>query len=199
MRILTCMLALAGALPLPLAGQVRYSVTFGATGGTALLRDRIFQDIEVTQTIAPTVILGASVPVSRRERAGLEVALGFAGSRIEESGFPTTDGPGFRTLSVTFGVEGPLFSQFTYHGAAGLMKYLADDMEGIFRQGGPLLLVLAGGVDYHLPIRGPVGLVARIRYDYQRFSTDELRATGFTGTQDVHRIGLGLGLEYPRP
>lgn len=198
MRILTCMLALAGALPLPLAGQVRYSVTFGATGGTALLRDRIFQDIEVTQTIAPTVILGASVPLSRRERAGLEAALGFAGSRIEENGFPTTEGPSFRTLSLTFGIAGPFFPRLTYRGAVGFMKYLADE-EGIFRQGDPLLLVLAAGLDYHLPMSGSVGLVARIRYDYQRFSTDELRATGFTGTQDVHRIGLGLGLEYPRP
>ena len=198
MRILTFMLALAGALPLPLAGQVRYSVTLGATGGSCLVRDRIFQDIKVQQSIAPTVTLGATVPVSRRERAGLEVALGFAGTRIEERGFPSVDGPGFRTLSLTAGVEGPLHSQLTYHAAAGFVKYFAD-RAGIFRQGGPRLLVLAGGVDYHLPFRGPVGLLARIRYDFQRFSTDELRATGFLRTQDVHRIGLGLGLEHPRP
>lgn len=198
MRILILVLMLAGGLPIPLASQLRLSATFGATGGTRLVRDRVFQDIRVTQTIAPTAILGASLPVSKRERAGLEVALGFAKTRVVEGGFPTVDGPGFRTLSATLGVDGPLFSQFTYHGAAGVIKYLADKEE-IFRQGGPLLLVLVAGVDYHLPMRGPIGLLARIRYDYQRFSTDELRATGFTRTQDVHRIGVGFGLEYLRP
>lgn len=191
-------LALAGALPVPLVGQARYSVTVGATGGTRLLHDRIFQDIRITQTIAPTLILGATLPVSKRERVGLEVSLGSARTRTIETGFPTADGPGFRTLGVTLGVDGPLFSRFTYHGAAGLMKYFADQKQ-LFRQGGPMLLLLVAGADYHLPIRGPVGFLARIRYDYQRFSTDELRATGFSRTQDVHRIGIGLGLEYPRP
>jgi hypothetical protein len=191
-------LALAGALPVPLVGQARYTATVGATGGTKLLHDRIFQDIRIAQTIAPTLTVGATLPVSKRERVGLEVSLGSARARTIETGFPTVDGPAFRTLGVTLGVDGPLFSRFTYHGAAGLVKYFADKKQ-IFRQGGPMLLVLVAGADYHLPMRGPVGFLARIRYDYQRFSTDELRATGFTRTQDVHRIGIGLGLEYPRP
>jgi hypothetical protein len=198
MRTLSLALVLAAALPLPVAAQARYSMTFGATGGTRLLTDKIFQDIRVTQSIAPTVILGAALPVSKRERAGLEVGLGFAKTRIKETGLSQYDGPSYRTLSVAFVVQGPLFQRFTYSGGAGLLKYLPDK-EGIFRQGGPLLLILSGGVDYHQPIRGSLGLLARVRYDYQRFSTDELRALGFARTQDVHRVGVGLGLEYTRP
>lgn len=196
--MLTLALALASGFSVPLAGQVRLSASLGATGGTRLLSDRIFQNLRVTQTIAPTVTLGAAIPVSKRERVGLEAALGFARTRIVEGGFPTVDGPGFRALSVTLGIDGPLFSRLTYHGAAGLMKYFATK-DDFFRQGGPLLMLLVAGADYHLPVRGPIGFLARIRYDYQRFSTDELRAAGFTRTQDVHRLGIGLGLEYQRP
>ncbi len=198
MRILSTSLALAALLPAALAGQARYSATFGLTGGTRLAKDRIFQTIDVNQALAPTVTIGASLPVSARERAGLEIALGFGKTRIAESGLPTVDGPTFRTLSFIGGVDGPLLGPLRYHGGAGIMKYLPDK-EGIFALGGPTLLLLSGGVDYHIATRGTFGLVAKLRYDYQRFSTNTLTATGFTRTQDVHRVGLGLGIEYQRP
>jgi hypothetical protein len=185
-------------LPTELPGQVRFTAAFGATAGTHLVEDRIFQDISVGQAIAPTVSLGATLPVSAHERAGLEVALGFGRSRIRETGLPQTDGPAFRALSVTGGVEGPILSRLGYRGGAGVLKYLPDK-EGIFRAGGPLLLLLTGGLDYRFPMRGGLGLVARLRYDYQRFSTAELEAAGFARAQDVHRLGLGLGIEYQYP
>lgn len=198
MRILTTTLALAALLPATLAGQARYSAAFGVTGGTKLVTDRVFQKIDVTQALAPTITLGASLPVSARERAGLEVALGLGKTRIAATGFPTVDGPKFRTLSITGGVEGPLFGPLHYRGGAGVMKYLPDKT-GIFARGGPTLLLLGGGIDYHLPMHGAFGLVARLRYDYQRFSTDQLSGLGFGRTQDVHRLGFGLGIEYQRP
>jgi hypothetical protein len=197
MRLFTTTLALAALLPTALAGQARYSAAFALTGGTKLAQDRIFQDIRITQQLAPTVTLGASLPVSPRERAGLELALGVGKTRVKESGFPTVDGPSYKTLGFTAGVDGPLLGPFRYRFGAGLVKYLADK-EGIFRQGAPLLLVLTLGSDYHVFTSGKVGVVGRLRYDYQRFSTDELRSTGFARTQDVHRIGLGLALEYTR-
>ncbi len=197
MRTFSTTLALASLLPGILLGQARYSLALGATAGTRLVSDRIFQEIEVTQGIAPTVTIGASLPVSARERAGVEIALGFGKTRIRESGFPTADGPGFRTLAITGGVQGPVWGPVGYRFGAGLLKYLPDK-EGIFRRGGPLLLILSGGTDIRLPVGGPVGFAARLRYDYQRFNTDELQSTGFGRTQDVHRVGVGLAIEYQR-
>jgi hypothetical protein len=197
MRLLTTTLALAALLPAALAGQARYSASFGLTGGTKLAKDRIFQDIQVSQQLAPTVTLGASLPVSPRERAGLEISLGFGKTQVKESGFPTVDGPSYKTLGFTAGVDGPLLGPLRYRFGAGLVKYLAS-REGIFRQGAPLLLTLTLGSDYHIYTAGKVGVAARLRYDYQRFSTDELRSVGFARTQDVHRVGLGLAIEYTR-
>ena len=197
MRLIPTTLALATLLPAALAGQARYSIAVGAMGGTKLAQDQIFQDISVTQRIAPTFTVGASLPVSARERAGLEVSLGFGKTRFKETGVETVDGSSYKTLGFTAGVDGPMLKTLRYRFGAGLMKYLADK-EGIFRQGGPLLLTLTLGSDYRLFTRGNMGVTARLRYDYQRFSTDELRFRGFARTQDVHRLGLGLALEYTR-
>ncbi|HWA57133.1 MAG TPA: hypothetical protein VG692_07765 [Gemmatimonadales bacterium] len=197
MRFFTTTLALAALLPATLTAQARYSFGAGATGGTKLATDRIFQDIDITQRIAPTFTLGASLPVSARERAGIEVSLGFGKTRIKEEGFSAYDGVSYKTLGFTVGADGPMLKKLRYRFGAGLTKYLADK-EGIFRQGGPLLLTLTLGSDYPVITSGKVGLVARLRYNYQRFSTDELRSIGFSRTQDVHQLGLGLAVEYTR-
>lgn len=197
MRLITTTLALAALLPAALAGQARYSLGLSAMGGTKLAEDQIFQKIDIAQRIAPTITVGASLPVSARERAGIELSLGLGKTRIKEAGFGTVDGESFKTLGFTAGVDGPLYHKLRYRFGAGLMKYMADK-EGIFRQGAPLLLTLGLGSDYHIFSSGKMGVVARLRYEYQRFSTDELRTAGFARTQDVHRVGLGLAVEYTR-
>ncbi|HTS90277.1 MAG TPA: hypothetical protein VMG41_17435 [Gemmatimonadales bacterium] len=198
MRFLTFALACGTLLPSVLSGQGRYSLTVTGVAGTHLVTDQIFQSIKITQLVAPTLTLGGSLPVSPHQRMGIEIALGSTKTRVLETGYPTTEGPAFRTLSVTLGFEGPILSRFTYRAGAGLLKYMPDH-QGIFLQGGPLLLVLTGGLDYHYPLHGGLGLLARARYDYQRFTTDQLQAIGFSRTQDVHRVGIGLGIEYQRP
>ena len=198
MRILRRTLVLALLCPAALAGQIRYSASLDFMGGTKLSTDRIFQDITVNQKLAPTVVLGASLPVSARERFGVELGLGFGGTNIKESGFPTTSGPSYRTLSLTGGVEGPIFHRLRYRAGAGILKYLPDKQD-FFRTGGPTLLLLTGGASYTIPLKGDLALVARLRYDYQRFSSDEFAANGFTRTQDVHRLGGGLGIEFQLP
>jgi hypothetical protein len=197
MRLLLTVLALGAITPGSLLAQTRYSLGFGLTAGTKLAEDRIFQDITVAQRPAPTFTLGLSTPVSAKERGSLEVSLGFGQTRIKEEGEADADGPDFKTLGLNLGVDGPVIGPLRYRIGAGLIKYMPDK-EGFFRQGGPLLLSLGIGADAPIYRRGNIGLVARLRYDYQRFSTDELRSAGFSRTQDVHRVGLGLAVEYSR-
>jgi hypothetical protein len=197
MRFLLAALALAAIAPAQASAQTRYSLGVGFTGGTKLVEDRIFETITVQQRPAPTVTFGVSTAVSAKERAGIELALGLGKTRIKESGEPEIDGPDFKTLGLSVGVDGPVLKFLRYRIGAGLIKYFPDK-EAFFRQGGPLLLTLALGADVPVYSTGSFGLVGRVRYDYQRFSTDELRTAGFARTQDVHRVGLGLAIEYSR-
>jgi hypothetical protein len=41
-------------------------------------------------------------------------------------------------------------------------------------------------------------LMASLRYDFHRFTTDELAARGFSGTQGVQRVSLSVGLARGR-
>jgi opacity protein-like surface antigen len=198
MRSFLLGMTLAACLPAAAGAQARFGLAAGVTGGTALVNDRIFQDIHLTQQLAPTVTLSGSLPVSPRERAGLEIALAFFGSHVVESGFPTISGPSYRTLSVSGGVDGPLFGPLRYRAGAGVLKYLVS-REGIFLDGGPTLVTLTGGLDLPLRRFGPWQLVTRLRYDYQRFNTRSLQLSGFSRSKDVHRLGLGLGVTYTRP
>lgn len=197
MRLPLAVLALAAMAPGVLTAQTRYSLGVGATAGTKLVSDRIFQDISVEQKVSPTITLGISTAVSSKERGSVELSLGLGKTRIKEEGRAEADGPDFKTLGLSLGVDGPMFKPLRYRIGAGLIKYMPDK-EGFFRQGGPLLLTLGLGADAPLYSTGSIGLVARLRYDYQRFSTDELRTAGFARTQDVHRVGLGLAVEYAR-
>jgi hypothetical protein len=197
MRLPFAVLALAVAAPALLSAQTRYSFGVSGTAGTKLLKDRIFQEITVEQKIAPTFTLGISTPVSAKERGSVEVSLGLGKTEIKETGQPIADGPDFRILGLTLGVDGPIVNPVRYRIGAGFLKYLPDK-EDLFRQGGPLLLTLALGADATIYRTASIGLVAQVRYDYQRFSTDELRSAGFSRTQDVHRVGLGLAVEYSR-
>ena len=192
------LLSLALLAPAALPAQTRYSASLGVLGGTPLAHDQLFQEIEVQQDLAPTVTLGVSFPVSKREFLGLEAGFGLGGVTTVEPGYPDVEGPGFTTISLVGSVDGPAFGPLRYRIGAGLLKYLPEE-EGIFAEGGPLLLLLTAGADVRLATRGSFTLMARIRYDYQRFTTDQLQFSGFSRTQDVHRLGFGLGVDYSRP
>ncbi len=188
-------LALASA---PLAAQVRYSAMLSVGGGTVLLSDRIFQDIELEQKRFAAFTLGASLPVAPRDLLGIEVGLGAGGTRVFEEGVGRAEGPSYRTLTATLGYEGPVVWRLRYRASAGVLKYLPDK-EGVFRQGGPAALLLGAAAEYRMPFGPGLDLFGRLQYDFHRFFTRELEDRGFGRSQDVHRLALGLGIGYTRP
>jgi hypothetical protein len=191
------LILLAVAVPASLPAQVRLSAMVSASGGTALVHDQINQDIKVDQLLNPALILGASLPVAPKDRLGVELGLGFAKTHIMESGLGTFPGPSYRTFTATLGYEGPIVWRFRYRASAGVLKYMPDK-EGVFRDGGPAVLLLGVAVDYRWPIRAPFDLTARLQYDFHRFTTTTLEQAGYGRSQDVHRIGLGIGIGFTR-
>ncbi len=191
--LLLLTVALAAGAP-ALQAQVDYNARVGVTWATRLLRDDVINEIEVRQKLAPTLVLGASLPIAPLYRAGLELALATSGYRSKEAGGTTVDLGTVRTGAVTLGLEGPVSRGFRWHAGVGLLRYLPTEDTGIFFRGGTTRFLAGAGIDYRRPILTQWDLMASLRYDFHRFTTDELEARGFSQSQGVQRIGVTIGL-----
>jgi hypothetical protein len=194
MRALLALFAL-----LPTAGpalayaQADYYARLGVTWSTAIIRDNIVEEIEVTPQLAPTLALGASLPIAPLYRAGIEAAFTTSGYQSSEAGIETDLGT-LRTGAVTLGLDGPIARDVRWRAGGGIIAYWPSEKRGIFLRGGTRRFVVGAGADYRRPVMVKWDLLASLRYDFHRFTTDELEARGFSQTQGVHRISVSLGL-----
>jgi hypothetical protein len=173
--------------------QTDFYARVGLTDATKLLRDDILQEITVRQSLAPTVVLGIAVPFTPLYRVGLEATVTSSGFHSSEDGTETDLGT-LRTGSLTLGLDGPVWRQVRWRAGLGLLKYLPADDNGVFLQGGSTRFLVGAGLDYRRPIMSSWDLSAALRYDFHRFTTDELVTRGFSGTQGVQRVSISLGL-----
>lgn len=185
-------LVIAGGVP-ALHAQVDYNARLGVTWATALLRDDVLNGIEVRQKLAPTLVLGAALPIAPLYRAGLEATLTTSGYKSDESGTETDLGT-LRTGGITLGLDGPVASTVRWRAGVGLLRYWPTEDRGIFLAGGTTRFLVGAGVDYRRSIMTKWDLMASLRYDFHRFTTDELQARGFSQSQGVQRISAALGL-----
>ncbi len=190
---ITILLALLVFRVAPAAAQIEYYATLGASYSTPLVKDEIFVPIETQQGIAPTLTLGAALPAGPRYSVGLELALG-TGSFDAESNGSSTDLGTVRTATITAGLNGPVLAGLRWRAGGGLVSYLPSEDQGIFLRGGPTQLLAAFGVEYRVPWRGRWTILTAARYDFHRFTTEELESRGFSRSQEVHRVALSLGL-----
>jgi hypothetical protein len=192
-----CILALIMILPTTgvaaLQAQVDYNVRLGVTVATKLVRDIVIQQVEIRQSLAPTLVLGAALPIAPLYRAGLEATLTTSGYHSTE-GNAETDLGTLRTGSVVLGLEGPIWQKVRWRAGAGLIRYWPTEDSGIFLRGGDTRFLAGAGIDYRPPLSTRWELMASLRYDFHRFTTDELRVRGFSGTQGVSRISASIGL-----
>jgi hypothetical protein len=193
MRAILCLLFVLPASASLLPAQTDYYASLGVTVGTALVQDRIVEGIEVRQGLAPTLTLGAGLPITPRYRAGLEAALTTSGYHSKDSGGETDLGT-LRTGSIILGLDGPIVSTVRWRAGVGLLTYWPSEKQGIFLRGGSTRFLAGAGVDYRRPIMSKWDLMASLRYDFHRFTTAELRARGFGQNQGVQRISASLGL-----
>ena len=188
--------ALLGAVT-PARAQVDYYAGLGITGSTKLIRDVIFQEIEVQPGLAPTLLLGASLTFAPTYLAGLEVALTSGSYHSSESGVDTDLGT-LRTGSILLNLQGPMAKRLDWRVGLGLISYWPSADQGIFLQGGPARFLAGAGLDYRPPLLSKWDLLLALRYDFHRFTTDELSSRGFSGSQGVQRLSLSAGLARAR-
>jgi hypothetical protein len=186
-------LVLSLAVPTVVQSQVDYYARVGLSYGTKLVRDDIIQEIEVRQKLAPVLALGVSVPVAQKYWAGLEGTLTSGGLESKESG-AATDLGSVRTGTLLLGLIVPVWQQLRWRAGIGLIGYWPQDDSGIFLQGGTTRFLAGAGLDYRRQAMRNWDLMVSLRYDFHRFTTDELVTRRFSGTQGVQRVSVSLGL-----
>ena len=189
--LLVALLAAGGS---PLHAQMEYHARLGAVWANDLVRDFIFDEITVRQSIAPMLALGATLPVGPRGyRAGLEGTLASGKFHSREAGDDSDLGT-LRTATLKLGLEGQVYTARRWRAGVGGIKYLPSDDEGIFLEGGPIRFLVGASVDYRRAVMPRWDLMLSLGYDFHRFSTDELEHRGFAQSQGVSRVAFTVGL-----
>lgn len=198
MRVLLALLCVWPAVGVSAArAQTDYYARLGVTFATDLVTDNIAQDIVTQQSLAPTLAFGVSFRIAPAYSAGLETALSTSGYHSTEAD-QDTDLGNLATGSVLLNLEGPVWHRASWRAGLGLISYLPAEDSGIFLSGGTTRFLAGAGFDYRPPLLTHWDLMVSLRYDFHRFSTDELDARGFTGSQGVQRVSLSLGLARAR-
>lgn len=190
------LVALAAMLVLPAtarAQRAEYYFDLGATFASPLVHDDVLEPIEVKQSVAPTVRIGAAIPFSGPYHAGLEIGYGWGGHHADYAD-ASNDLGNLATLTLEGTVGGPIVERLRWRAAAGTIKYMPSDDTGIFAQGGPWKPIAGVALEYRFPVstRFDVRIVGRA--DVHPFTTDELGSRGFGASQYVPRYALGVGL-----
>jgi hypothetical protein len=184
---------LLAAGPGALHAQTDYYARVGAVWAGTLVRDLLGSEISVRQAIAPMVAIGASMPISPGYRAGVEATAASGGFEAEQDGGETDLGT-VRTASVLVGLDGPIWNSLRWNAGMGGLFYWPSEESGIFLQGGPVRFLVGAGADWRRPVMTSWDLMVSARYDFHRFTTDELERRGFSQAQGVSRISLSVGL-----
>jgi hypothetical protein len=184
---------LLAAGPGVLRAQTDYYARVGAVWSSTLVRDVLATEISVRQAIAPMAALGASTPISPGYRAGVEATFTSGGVDAEQDGSETDLGT-VRTGSVLVGLDGPIWKAVRWRVGMGGLFYWPSEESGIFLQGGPVRFLAGAGADWRAPVMPSWDLLVSARYDFHRFTTDELERRGFSQAQGVSRVSVSVGL-----
>jgi hypothetical protein len=191
--ILLLALLLTGAAQ-RLSAQTEFYARAGAVGASKLLRDVIFSELTVRQSIAPMIALGGSLPIGPHGyRGDIEATLASGKFHRNQDGASANIGT-IRTATLMLGLEGPIRGGLRWRGGLGGIQYWPADHEGIFVSGGTTRFLAGAGVDYRRPVLARWDLMTSLRYDFHRFTTATLDSRGFSQSQGVSRMSLSIGL-----
>jgi hypothetical protein len=195
--IFALIIVLATIRVAPAHSQLDYYARLGLTASTKLLSDNVVQEIETRPDLAPTLALGASLPIAPAYSAGLEASITSSGYQSSEQGVDTDLGT-LRTGSVLLNLAGPVWQRVGWRAGAGLIRYFPSEDQGIFLQGGTTRFLAGAGLDYRPRLSSNWEFMVSLRYDFHRFTTEELEARNFSGHQGVQRVSASIGLARGR-
>ena len=192
-----CVLAALAGLGSPAGAQIAVDAMAGVVWSSPLVRDEIVAPLTVAPQIAPSVGLGALMPLDSRFRLG--VRAGWSRSQLvrREADVTTAILP----LDVWTGalvVERQLMSLVTAEARLGGIKYApAGDADGtIFQDDSPFAAMIGLGFRASRPVGTRLLVGLHVGYDIHQFETQALRSAGFTFARTVHRFFVSAHLRW---
>ncbi len=190
-------LAVLAVTAAPLAAQTHYYARLGPVFSTRILRDVLYEPVVTKPGLAPTLFAGFGVPFGGKYRGGVEVSLGRAGlstSTPDTPNAPSSDIGGVWLGSAMVMLDAPIRSRLRGRAGIGALRYMPSADDGMWAQGGTTRMLFGAGLDYEMPASSSFNVMISARYDYHRFTTEELRSRGFRLEQPVNRLSLSVGL-----
>lgn len=193
-RSITLASLLLASLPATGTAQIFAEAQGGVLFGSNLVRDSIVQDLTVGPQPAPTFALRVGSELTNL----FAVALSLRWARsdlVRRELDQTTSIIPLTVWSASLAVRRHLTPWASVEGSFGGIKYApsSDTREGtIFQDDAPLVPAagVAARIERRVGLRWRVGLEAA--YDFHRFTTQALRATGLGQHRSVHRVAATL-------
>ena len=197
LSVVACAAVLYLGLPgIAQAQQPDLYFQLGAVWAAPLLQDNIAgQEITTQQSIAPMVRIGAGLPVAPRVGVGLEATVAW-GSYSASAGGSSTDLGNLTTLSFLANLNGPVVQRLRWRVGIGMIGTIPSEDTGIFLQGGSWNVLFSAGLDYTVPFQSTLDLMIGARADTHTLTPGQTRLVGFSGTQWVPQVSLGVGLSF---
>ena len=102
-------------------------------------------------------------------------------------------------MALLLDLEGPVWRTLRWRAGVGGLMYSPAEESGIFLQGGPIRFLAGFGADWREAVTPAWDLMISGRYDFHRFTTEELERRGFSQAQGVSRVSLSVGLARGLP
>ena len=195
-QLALALLFLAAGRPERLTAQVGWSARLGAGFTSTMITDQLgTQVIKLAPGLSPALSVEGFLPLKTRTplEATLELQATTGTLRRTEGG-AEADLASMRTFAITGGFRGRLMGPVSWRAGAGLVSYATSEKASIFQDGAPTRPLLTAGVEYRRALSPRTTLSGVVRYDVHSFTTKQLESAGYTGTQLVHRVLVGVGV-----
>jgi hypothetical protein len=179
----------------PLAAQLSWNGRLGATWTSPMVTDNVGTEVNLQPGLAPTLGFELLMPLKATTplEASFEVQGTIASLYRKEDG-SETDLLSMRTLTFTGGVTGRIAGPVYLRTGIGFVSYLSTEESAVFLEGTPTRLLGTAALEYRRTMPSGYRVTGLLRYDLHGFTTEQLQQAGYTGSQAVHRVMLGVGV-----